>query len=443
MTDDDSRPPIKKNRRTPPVIDLAAAESSVASQTSPGPDPGTPPAEQVDAPPTSDGRDAADTPLVSPEPQGPPSTETRLEETPGQAGGEGRAAEAPEAPAASAAEEGTDGKVQHTPDPAPAMSERRGSSIVPSLVAGGGAGALAAALVLLLWPPATPVSTLPPGAEARLAGVEQAVGQRASSQDLRALQQNVQARLDALREDAGRQATAPAGAAAADPAFAQRLADLEQRVGQPDPALAEGQAGLRTAVQGLTQRLASLDARIVDAAGAQVAAQAAARLVLTDRLADALRDGRPLKSDLDALVTLGVAQDQLGALRAVEGGAATAASLKQSLREAVEAGARAERPAETPASGVVDRIWASAQSLVRVERVGEGEQSLTAVQPRLARALDSGDLPEALALWERLPPAAREASAGFGSALRARIAAERAAAQLADQAVAALGAGPR
>lgn len=72
-------------------------------------------------------------------------------------------------------------------------------------------------------------------------------------------------------------------------------------------------------------------------------------------------------------------------------------------------------------AGVADRLMASARSLVQVRTVGDVEgESADQIAARIEARLKESDLAAALAEWESLPDAAKNASAGFADRLRAR-----------------------
>ncbi len=72
-------------------------------------------------------------------------------------------------------------------------------------------------------------------------------------------------------------------------------------------------------------------------------------------------------------------------------------------------------------AGVADRLMASARSLVQVRTVGDVEgESPDQIAARIEARLKESDLASALAEWESLPDASKEASAEFAESLRAR-----------------------
>lgn len=74
-------------------------------------------------------------------------------------------------------------------------------------------------------------------------------------------------------------------------------------------------------------------------------------------------------------------------------------------------------------ASLVDRLAASARSLVQVRPVGEVEgDGPGEIAARLEQDLKSGDLSSALSEWETLPDAAKEVSSDFAESLRARLA---------------------
>ena len=107
---------------------------------------------------------------------------------------------------------------------------------------------------------------------------------------------------------------------------------------------------------------------------------------------------------------------------------ATFFSACTSKRLAAEIGTVAEkmqdaaRPAPTGNGGVVDRLLASARSLVRVRAVGNAEGDGVAAQiGRFRNAVTGGDLAKAAEEYATLPEKAKAAGADFMAGLQARL----------------------
>ena len=165
----------------------------------------------------------------------------------------------------------------------------------------------------------------------------------------------------------------------------------------------------------------------------------AALAVAAQSLADHLRAGAPFAPELAALERLGADPARLAALKPfAEKGAPSSDALAADFERIAPAVATA---AASKPAGVVDRLFASMGKVVRVTPVGEvagGDPAALASQ--IDAALERGRIAQALAAWERLPDAARQASQEWASAAKARLGADQAAQGLLDDAIARLGA---
>lgn len=224
----------------------------------------------------------------------------------------------------------------------------------------------------------------------------------------------LEARLQALEKDA-----APLADAAR--AMDSRIRDLDARIqplaGRIDESRAQGEAERKRA-EALAERSA-----------------VAARMALAQSISAAIASGAPFAAQADALSRMGVPADRLAPLQAAaKTGVATNDELARSLA-ALEPKivARAEPGAD---ESVIDRLTNSALGLVRVRPSGEPTGDAPAdVYARMNRAIRAGDVAAALKEWEKLPEAAKTASADWANRARARAAAEGAArAILSDQA---------
>ena len=170
---------------------------------------------------------------------------------------------------------------------------------------------------------------------------------------------------------------------------------------------------------------------------AQAAAKSAALVVVAQSIAAAIDAGQPYKPALEALGALKAPPAIVDALRPAAGGAPNLASLVSSF-------AKVERalfapPAPPEGANLLARLTRSASALVRVRPASDPEGDSPADHAaRIERALASGDGAAALAQWERLPDAAKAASADWAKALRARTSAQEAARALLSDAMARL-----
>lgn len=231
----------------------------------------------------------------------------------------------------------------------------------------------------------------------RVAALEQQLGQRSG-----ALEQQLAQRSGALEQ----QVTQRLGAA--EQALQQRLAQLEQQVAQRMAAVEQAQGRLGELDQ-RTQRLAALEA-----------------------VQGALAAGQPLGAALQRLPNAPEALTRFGGQAPP-----TEAGLRLSFEEAARAARAAADPAATGPEGdrgtVADAALSRFAALVTVRR---GEQVIwgdaaEAEIEKARRALQAGDVALALERLQKLPPAAREAMAGWIGQARALIAARAALRQMA------------
>jgi hypothetical protein len=170
---------------------------------------------------------------------------------------------------------------------------------------------------------------------------------------------------------------------------------------------------------------------------AQAAAKSAALVVVAQSIAAAIDAGQPYRPALEALGALKAPPAIVDALRPAAGGAPSLASLASGF-------AKMERalfvpPAPPEGANLLERLSRSASALVRVRPASDPEGASPADHAaRIERALASGDGAAALAQWERLPDAAKAASADWAKALRARTSAQEAARALLSDAMARL-----
>ena len=209
--------------------------------------------------------------------------------------------------------------------------------------------------------------------------------------------------------------------------LADRLKPVEDKIEPLPGALTDLRAALTT--DGASAR--------TGADQAQAAAKSAALVVVAQSIAAAIDAGQPYKPALEALGALKAPPAIVDALRPAAGGAPNLASLVSSF-------AKVERalfapPAPPEGANLLERLTRSASALVRVRPASDPEGDSPADHAaRIERALASGDGAAALAQWERLPDAAKAASADWAKALRARTSAQEAARALLSDAMARL-----
>jgi hypothetical protein len=259
-------------------------------------------------------------------------------------------------------------------------------------------------------------------------------------------------------------AAAAPRASASDPAVAEKLADLDRRTeqalaaardakGRADAAAdqahkADAQAGAtpaeRSELAELAARLANLEQQVK--ADAQRLGKVAAGADRTVRLAlvamelrIAVERGIVFTAELQAAKQLAENPSALAALEASAAtGVPTPAALAQNLSRLAPAMLEAASAPRREA-GVIERLQASAERLVRIRPVEEAsgdEPSIVIARAELKAT--RGDIAGALADLERLPEPVRAPAAGWIAAAKARIAALDSAKKLAANALEAL-----
>jgi Uncharacterized protein conserved in bacteria len=217
--------------------------------------------------------------------------------------------------------------------------------------------------------------------------------------------------------------------AAADPAA---LAGLRTRAEATDAAI----AGIRAEVERVAAALAGLEqkqAAVTQSLGAVEAKVAEpdrdldmARAIASSGLKTAIDRGGPFAAELEAFASVAPEDPAIAELRDLAAtGVPTRARLVAAFPDAAEAMIAAMNPIPDGA-GIVDRLIASARSVVRVRKVGEIEgDDVEAIAARIETRLTDGDLEAALGEWAKLPEPARAAAAGFGKDLAARARVEK------------------
>jgi len=164
--------------------------------------------------------------------------------------------------------------------------------------------------------------------------------------------------------------------------------------------------------------------------------------IVAAAMADKLGAGAPLGAEVAELERLGVDPAKLAPLRAVADGAPTGTALAASFH-AVAPKVLAATSQEEQGS-VTDRFLAHLHDLVRVrdlnETPGEDPQALVSQIEAMSRR---GDVAGALASFDKLPAAARQAAGDWPTVARLRQAADAALHSIREAAVAQLAAGPK
>lgn len=317
---------------------------------------------------------------------------------------------------------------EFTPPPVP-EHQRRYS--LPTVALAGLAGGVIGAGLLLL---ALRLSS--PDEDARLAELTKRVESlQAQGATIGAIDRKAAAAAEsAAKASSEAQANAArlAELAKAAPAGASVPSGLTEKLDRADSTA----AAARDAAATLGQRLAGVEAAAKNAAQPSRQAIAAARVVLAERIRDAIGSGRPFQTDLAALGD--IPADQKAALAAVAGtGAPTRDKLLAQFKSHHALFVRETTPA---ANSWEDKLLGLASRIVTIRPVGDSGSSDPATLPiRLEGALAQNDVVKAAEFWAQLPEPARRGSEAFGAALKQRASAETTINRIAQDAVAALG----
>ncbi|MBK1837543.1 hypothetical protein JHL17_08970 [Azospirillum sp. YIM B02556] len=263
-------------------------------------------------------------------------------------------------------------------------------------------------------------------------GATNGAGDGTATVDLSALTQ----RIDALEKRPA--ATPDTGVADAQKALADRLAALEQKV---TAAAGNAQAAqqLKGEVDSLKQQVTSVNQAVNERQDAATAAQA---LVLAaGQLRASLSGGQPFQQDLQAVRALNIADagvtQPLDAVASYAAkGIPTRAQLTDRFQPLAGEIVRAEIRGE--GNSWIDSAVGKLSTLVTVRREGGGVVGTTAdaVVARAEAALDAGNLAKAVEELSALQGPAAQTAAPWLADAKARLAADQAARQLNDRAIA-------
>jgi len=210
-----------------------------------------------------------------------------------------------------------------------------------------------------------------------------------------------------------------------------RIAEQASRIGELQGSIAEQDR--RVAEQ--VQRLEELTRRLAE--GNDDATKAGIRVVLTDRLVDALGNGEPYADLLSALRRIEGDAAKLAPLEPfAEQGAPTAAELAQSFKPL---GATILRDDRAASGDWTDRLLRMADRVVTIRPVNAPDAAgVPGLVARIDQALARGDVADAVVAWEALPEPARRLSEEWGRQAKARAEADQASRALAADALSAL-----
>jgi len=210
---------------------------------------------------------------------------------------------------------------------------------------------------------------------------------------------------------------------------------IERRLGEVEQRLAGATQLLERRVAQQDERLAALTRQVAE--GGSDVTRAGTRVVLADRLGDALREGRPYADVLAGLRRLTPDAATLAPLEPFsQSGAPTAGTLAQDFKPVAE---RLQREARQGPGDWTERLLRMADKVVTVRAVNEpAETGVPGTVARIEDALARNAFGDAAKAWESLPEPARQASTEWGQRLAQRAAAEAASRTVAADAVATL-----
>lgn len=187
-------------------------------------------------------------------------------------------------------------------------------------------------------------------------------------------------------------------------------------------ALAEAGTGGSPDLTALTERIAKLETAI-DKGMAD--SKSAAAAIAFANLSSAVAEGRPFAAELATIKSFVADPGDLGPLPAyADKGIATVPELARSFAASRDAALAAASPA--PSGSLIDRLLASASTLVKVKRVDEAAtgDNPSAVLARAEALLDKGDLAGSVKQIEMLDGAPREAFSTWLDEAKARLSAD-------------------
>lgn len=211
---------------------------------------------------------------------------------------------------------------------------------------------------------------------------------------------------------------------------AKALETLKANVAKP--------AEIAAAIAPVAERTAALEKSIEQVVQSEGARQKTAeQVVLALQLQNLKRlidGGQKYSAQLADIEKLAGGSQDLSALKDLQNsGAPTLADLKNEFRPAANAAMDAESGAQN--TGVMDRLWSEAKSVVRVRRIDlkPDDKSTEAILGRMQVALNDGRLSDVLEMSKDLSPAAQDAARPFLDRLTARVAVDSTLTQLEAQ----------
>ncbi len=190
---------------------------------------------------------------------------------------------------------------------------------------------------------------------------------------------------------------------------------------------------IRTSMDAIGERLSTLEATInqnvlpsmesvQEAAGAAVESQKVARSVSARALGSVLENGGTFAGELAAAEALVGETENIAALRELATkGILSKEALAGKFAEVSNAVLSVEEP-DAEGLGVMDKLFASARSLVKVRPAGPVEgDTVGAIVSRISAALAAGNIAEAVAEWNSLPEDAKTVSAEWHRQAQERL----------------------
>ncbi len=226
-------------------------------------------------------------------------------------------------------------------------------------------------------------------------------------------------------------AARPAPSQAAGPA-PEAMARLQQQAERSGSLAEEASA----AAKALAARLPELERSARAASAPSLAATGAARLIMADRIAQALAEGRPFAQEAAALAAMNTPPEPLSLLTAAsQAGVPTT----ESLRAALAAVRRQAVSSPAADASWTDRLVAMLDSVIRIRVNDPGQrQSPLAIVNRIDLSLQQGDVVAAVELFGQLPEPTRRAGADWLEAATRRASADTALKTITDDAIRAI-----
>lgn len=252
-------------------------------------------------------------------------------------------------------------------------------------------------------------------------------------------QQQFQAAVDEIEREIAELKTAPPTEGGADTAALEAvggridaieaaLRSIEDKLRSVEETTAAAQSSaesLSGSSAALIDRLAALEVQVKELdrkSEASAGQPRIARAIAAAALKSAIDRGDPFMSELETYASVADGGEEIAALRNLAAtGVPTEADLADQFSSAASAMIVASRPVPEDA-GVVERLFASARSLVDVRPVGDVKgDDAPAIIARMEVALKRGDLQGMISEYENLPETVRAAGSDLIEKVKARM----------------------